>query len=50
MPQKPTVLIVDDEANVLAAIRLVLEQEYEVSCAGTGWPGGRAWRRAGVTC
>lgn len=34
MPQKPTLLIVDDEANVLFTLKLVLEEDgYEITTA-----------------
>ena len=34
--QKPTVLVCDDEESVRAAIRLVLEQDYDLAFAGDG--------------
>jgi len=36
MPQKPTILICDDEASVQAAIRLVLERDYDLTFASDG--------------
>lgn len=36
MPQKPTLLIVDDEANVLFTLKLVLEEDgYEITTASS---------------
>jgi DNA-binding NtrC family response regulator len=36
MPQKPTLLIVDDETNVLFTLRLVLEEDgYEITTASS---------------
>ena len=36
MPQKPTLLIVDDEANVLFTLKLVLEEDgYDITTAST---------------
>ncbi len=36
MPMKPTILICDDELSVQAAIRLVLERDYDLSFASDG--------------
>ena len=36
MPEKPTLLIVDDEANVLFTLKLVLEEDgYDITTAST---------------
>jgi len=35
-PTKPTILVCDDEESVRAAIRLVLERDYELAVAGHG--------------
>lgn len=43
-PQKPTILVCDDEASVQAAIRLVLEQDYELAFASDGEEALRQFR------
>jgi CheY-like chemotaxis protein len=35
-PQKPTILVCDDEESVRAAIRLVLERDYDLTFASDG--------------
>ena len=42
--QKPTVLVCDDEESVQAAIRLVLEQDYELAFASDGEEALRQFR------
>ena len=42
--EKPRVLCVDDEPNVLEGLRLHLERSWRLSTAvGSGWPPGRLW-------
>lgn len=43
-PQKPTILVCDDEESVRAAIRLVLEQDYDLAFASDGEEALRQFR------